>query len=856
MSDDVFHTDQELKQLADRYRQCISDCQFRTGLQVAREWGRTAKNQHRVVDLMLALHYQAHIGLEVLDPQASRAAALELIVLLQDEEQARRVQPDLNESQYHEACYHLTTCAYDHLAEATGLSAGFNSPGMQACIQEGLQVCRQTGKLDCLKCFRLYAADVYNAADDQAMVRQQCQWLLERKEDDPEQDRRWTTLQKLAAVDLLEGRVQPAAEDLSQAMGLIQELNIPSKERAAALILANWNEVRALQGQPALAEKEVKALFPTLARGEWPRLDLEQDKGAALIAALAGEYDAAREVLTSWDRRLTEQHCLADWFEVRLRLIALYLLADQRPRAQALARGLEAQAQEAQDFLTLRRLTRLMSADAPVCPIPLLKDLESSADGTGALSRAADPLDMESPTDDVIQAPTPLSETLAAYLQEMMAAQDDPAARKQMLDTFLQYRPEQVSDAADAAYLVHLSRYVIQGPDDALLVWPWAEGMRQRFPDDATVLSVVASLGHYFRQADPEAFEPLIPLADLEKWFRLSLSLNPNHPRNFGRAGAFFLEAGEPGEAERCISRAFRLDRSDAAAAQQLAEIYRDTERPRDALGVLDLCLRAGTDDAHVAWEAGMIALQLEQYDALLTYLERFAALAEQHPAWLHYYRGLALFHLGRLEECLEELDRELEFRPPGSLHLHAIRLCVFEKQQRRAAARREAEQFLAIRLSDVDYLSLHGLVRLTELLCHALVDWPVDDSLRQRLARRLLRAGLMSDEFLEQLRRENLESSNLRFFRIQLRQPLDVGWPDSEGCLSGQQGWPDYHIDWGVLADSEPEAVERVLELQNVCEPAPAQIVKVESGEETFRDRPGVVWQGYRRCVSAEAKA
>ncbi|SFJ64779.1 tetratricopeptide repeat protein [Planctomicrobium piriforme] len=855
------HSQTEFDQRAEKSEKLFLECRLRSALQLAKETTRQARSQQRIINYMHGLFDQMRFGHGLLDPQLTREAAVELVVLLQDEEQARRIQPDLDEGHYHWVCSWMSSCAYDNLAESTGLMAGFNSPGMHECINDGIQVCRQTGKTECIKCFREYAADVYLSADDLAMVRHQCQALMDYRDGEEQRDRRWSCYHKLAWLNVLEGRLVRAEKDLEHALQLSTAEKVYLKTRAATLVGINLQEVRLLLGQ---ALEQPTAALLELETGEWPKMELEQAKLQALADVLAGKLDAAIATLTEWDRRLTEMRCLREWFEVRLRLIAAFLLADKRPRAEALGKGLEAKAAEAQDYLTIRRWKRLLDPNIPVCPVPLLTTADAGPYGTVAATSDSDPAalplltddedDIDDVEDEIIETVTPLSETLAEYMQEIMASQDDEEARREIFNSILSHTPHSIEDAADAAYLVHLSRYVIQGSDDAQRVWPWADAIRKQFTEDSTVLSVVAALGQYFRAADSEMFQDQIPIQDLEKWFRLSLSMNPNHPRNHARAGAFFLDEGMTGDAERAFSRAFRLDRADGSSAHQLADLYRETDRPRDALAVLDICLRKGTKDGNVAWEAAMTALQLEQYDMLLTYLDRHAELAEREQAWLHYYRGLALFRLGRLDECLDELDEELSFDPPGHLHLHAIRVCVHSAQGQRDLARRELEKLLAIHFGEVDYLSLHGLVRLAEALCDAIEDWPLNDPLRQRLVRRLLRAGLISDSFLNSLREGNAESNEIRFFRVQLRQPLDSHWPESEGCLAGQQAWKDYLIDWGVLAETEKEAVARVQELQNLCEKTPAKLVHVEGSDETFRDRPGVVWQGYRRCESNES--
>lgn len=847
--------DRQLELLSERSEQLFLECRLQSALRVAQEARRTAKTHGRVVNYMHALFDTMRFGHGLLDPQMTREAAVELIMLLQDEEQARRIQPDLDEGQYQWTCAWMSSCAYDNLAESTGMMSGYNSPGMHECINEGIQVCRQTGKTECIQCFREYAADVYLAGDDLPMVQHQCQLLLDYREEEESRDRRWTAHEKLAWIYLMEGRLQKARSELEASLEVCQSEKVYNRLGARSLLTTALQEVQLLLGEEV--DIETSPLGDDFPMDEFPHLELDRAKVKALHHSVAGEFDQAIAILTDLDRRLTESKCLKDWFEVRLRLIAAYLMSGNRKRAEALSRGLEARALEAQDHFTVRRWKRLMHPETIVSPIPLLAPADSGPFGSGIIEEGADSTEEPSASltewddegdDEIVEAKTPLSEALTEYMQRIMASAEDESAKREILNSLLSHAPEDVVEAGDGAYLVHLSRYVVQGTEDAERVWEWATRMRKRFPEDAVMLSVVASLGQFFRNADAETFENRISVTELEQWVRLSLTLNPNHPRNFARAGAFFLEIGLPGDAEQCFARSFRLDRTDGSVAHQLADIYRETERPRDALAVLDLCLRKGTTDANVAWEAAMTALQLSQFDMLLTYLNRYRELAGKAQAWFHYYRGLALFRLGKHEECLQELEEELKYNPPGQMHLHVIRVCALDQLGRTNEARSELEEFLKLRFVDVDYLSLHGLVRLAETLCDTIQEWTESDPLRRRTVLRLLKAGLISDDYLQTIREKRTESGGVKFFRVQVRQPLDESWPHSEGCLSGQQDWDEYLIDWGVLAKTEEDAVRYVMELQNECESAAAEVVQIDAGEENFRERPGVVWQGYRR--------
>ena len=862
-------TDQELEALEAKASALDDECRFRSMLQVEKERAQLARSSHRLVHYVLSLRMQANASLEMLEPNVARSAAVEWALLLQDEEQARRVQSDVNEGEYEWLCDQTTTCAFDHLAESTGQMCGYNSSGMHHCIEEGLQICRQTGRLQCVNCFRIYATQVYGASDDLEMARLQCQAVIDGHVSRENSDWEWNALEKLAWTNLLEGRFGSAQASVTDALEKIKSKPPTQWQRAAWVCLATLNALQILRGKPLRTFESFKIDLKPLPVGEWRRLDLMNDCNVALQSAMTGELDHADSLLTRWDRELLELQALHEWFDVRLRRIAVHRLRGDDSSAEHLCRGLEARAHEAQDYLTLRRLARLRDSAITPCPIPLLaepdvvvkigetsigQDLIHQAPAEPSPPEAAIDEEPKEPSDQVAEE-TPLAGELRTVMEEILASDGRAAELERIRERILAFHPESVANSHDAAYLVHLSRFTVDTTQDAEQVWPWAESMLSRFAEDGTLLNVVAALGHHFRAADDVTFGTRIPLERIERWFRRSLTLEPNQPQNFARAGEFFFDQGERGEAERCLARAFRLDRANGTAARELAEIYLETDRPRDALSVLDLALREGCEDPQVAWQAGMVALQLEQHASLLTYLDRYTELAGDRE-WLHYYRALGLFELGRLEECLAELDQEQSGNPPGLLHVHVVRTSAFEKLKQHDAAREELGQVLAIRLGDVDYISLAGLVRLAEELCEVVQDWPDDDALKQRLIRRLLRTGLLPDAYFDRLRARNPESNDIRFFRVRLRQRLDASWPASEGCLSGQESWNDYLIDWGVLAETEGEAVDRVLEWQCRCESVRPEVEEAEGSDEYFRDRPGVVWQGYRRCEATEGQA
>src|SRR5262249_46786425 len=90
-----------------------------------------------------------------------------------------------------------------------------------------------------------------------------------------------------------------------------------------------------------------------------------------------------------WDRQLTQQNCLHEWFEIRLRLLAAHRLAGHKDRLMPLARQLHERATQAQDWMTVRRLGRLMAADEKPSPLALLGPLPVGPFAAGATALGA-----------------------------------------------------------------------------------------------------------------------------------------------------------------------------------------------------------------------------------------------------------------------------------------------------------------------------------------------------------------------------------------------------------------------------------------------------------------------------------
>lgn len=356
--DDV---EQRIDALDHKRRDLSSRCHFRSASRVAAEIRRVAKEHRRVVDYMDATFQVMNGSSELLEPHIGREMAIALISLVENEDRARAIQPNLPEGDYANAVRWMTACAYDKLATAYGDLHGYNSEGMHACIAEGIQVCRRTGKLQCIACFQEYATDVYEAADDldMAMHFARSGMARERGEGD---DRRWAGAYKLAYLLELTGHISSAEEAAVRAWNLVPTWLSPRRILLKTRLLLD--ELAHLFGDPSRWTKltlpsdgdgkvELGWCDDPPSTGEFVALELHRDQVEAIAACCGGDYEHAITLLMKWDRDLSRRGCLSKWFRNRLQLLAVHQLAGRDRDLDRLAQQLDDKARAARDWLTL-----------------------------------------------------------------------------------------------------------------------------------------------------------------------------------------------------------------------------------------------------------------------------------------------------------------------------------------------------------------------------------------------------------------------------------------------------------------------------------------------------------------------
>ncbi len=879
----------ELNALQEKASRLIPQCRFAGAFELFGELRRRARSESHAVHYIWATFHQMDLAQYVLDFQQMRERAVELIALLQHEERARQIQADLSQPQYDYLAYSMSSCAYENLAEATGQLGGYNSEGMHACIADGIQICRRTGKTSCVSCFREYACDVYTAADDVEIAAHQCRAVRDQSGNWSDRgDRRWLAVMRLSWLDALHGRFEAAVEGSARALLLAEEpaVSVPLEASIRTGLLRDT--VLLASGCVAeFSESAANGLFPPA--GESAFFEHHRDLNLALAAALEESWEEAVQLLHPWDQRLLRSGALHLWFETRLRLTAVRILAGERGQAERLARGLERRARAAHDYLTLRRLQLLMDSDDPspialVVPrhrisghvtagqlsglrvvdqaegqedavaaaaIPLIP-CSDSAEGAGAEeSSAAEETNVSAEAEE-----TPLAGRIVELHKRIAAFTERPAPEEYyaLRAEVLQFGPTTVTHTADACSLLELMVALSGSGEDGDLVWRWGNALIAGRRESAAAMSALAILGDSLRASGDEQMLERITDERTEQLHRQAMDLAPDSAPVFLRAGQHFLAADNSGEAERCLARAFRLERNNGVIARYLAELYRSTDRPRDALHVLDLCLREGCQDAQVAFDAGMLAYQMEQFDAARTCLMRYEQL-EGPTVWVHYYLALCSYEQGDYAGALQHVVRDRELRGEDGWHLRVVEVISQTRLQRSDEQLEVIRELAETPLHEIGFLSTTGLTDLLQRLGSVLEDEYPDSELLKYVERRLLRAGLMPDTWFHYQRENSKEppQDDLHLYRCLIYQPLDENWLLDPDRLTEQEDWIGYYTEWGVLAESEDDALETALRYQSLCHDIPAEVREVIDTGDSYREVPGVVWQSSRYMAGVD---
>lgn len=859
MSDDETEDiDELLSQLNAREEDNQQKCYRRSAVRLAQEIRRRAKAQQRLMPYMHACFRVMVNSSSLFDAAAGRDASVELIRLLESPDQARRIEPELSEGEYESAIHWMSSCAYDNLADNTAELLGFNSEGMHQCINDGIQVCRRTGKMQCVSCFREYAAHVYCAADDMDMAVHFARQAVDNPNPASE-GRRWASSHTLSRMLLRSGDLKGAIESIQRGWQLVGTYHSPLEAQHKTFEL--YSEIMALLGEEPDLRLGPQEVPP---RDEYPYLHLLKDYVSAVRECLSGNYTSAIERLTVWDTHLQSRQQLSHWFQTRLRVLCALRMAGDTKRLQSLSQELEQVARGARDYYTLRCLAQINDPDLPATPVPTLKPFNvgplAPKQSTPAATTATTQATSDEATTSADSAVNQSAEQAGPDIPEdlkplamniMMLAQQhqfgvelDAQVVREARQSLLAFTADEHSPPQRVHWLLHLMTFVTPPILEAEPVWRWAQQVAAHRTDDSVALNLLAAIAaRLYLHVDPGFTDVPITKEQITDMMRRSLDMDATRASNFERAGEYFAQAGDDSEAERCLARSFRLDRSRTSAALMLSDIYSRSERPSDALEVLDLSLREGRGDARVAWQAGVLSSYLQKYEAALTYFKRFGEDVPDH-GWMQFYRAQALLALNRPEEALEATGRFNAAEPERQFIVRLFESAANGQKREQAATIASLEQLLAERLSSVDYMAAQALAKLFDILWTACQWIENGQPVKQNLLGLMITSGMTPERYFEAARMARPKEEGISFYIVVLEQALPTDWAERNCCGAGQQEWDKYVIRYGVLSTSQAKAERMAVDFQAQSGLVPPQLVDVQAFDQEYIDSPGIVWQ------------
>ena len=846
-----------LERLSNDAMSHINTCEYKTSFDKNAELRMRAKQEGRVQYYVDGTFFQMDQAQYLLEYNTMRERAIELISLLSDHEQLLKIESDIPVDFFEYAVFAMRPCGYENLAEATGSMEGYNSDGLHDCISDGLQVCRSVGKMGCINCFREYACDVYLAADDFELAQHQCQTVVNHEgEWQARGNRRWLGQNKLAWMDTLRGDLAEAKNGFEKALYYTQEPDVSLKLESRFKVLVELDAVLIARGEePRLPKDEIFAQLP--ADNECVLFDMKRAWNRALQAAVAKDYAAAEKILSQWDRTLRSKKATHFWFENRLRQIACKRLTGDIAGAENLAETVEERAKEANDWLTIRRLNDIVGGSNDPSPLGVSLATKSTAGSVSAtIPQDAENKKPERNDPEISPECKEHLDTLSERLREAMQSNDGDSAVSQILsvvDELTTVTTEQCQNWTDSACYLNMMLSIsrIYVGDRTMVIWKWANKIASEHQKNGYIISLLAAVGHYISRAAEDPENCSITEDRLRQLFKRSLQLVTDGPGTYFRAGEFFESVGDVGESERCYARSFKLARADGDVATKLASLYNDTERPRDALHVLDLCLREGTDYPLVAYHAARTALDLEQYEPMMTYLDRFLEFDDiEMNSPVPYLQAVGHLHIGNSEQALESIELESTLSE-GQFHCDVVRACAASEFGDAQTAAEFFEKAVRVPLSQLDYLPPRDVAYLLRLLLKFKAGVSTSTELRTTLENRLLAIGEMPNEYFDAQREQRPTGEELMFYFVLISQPLDESWGQSENCLPVSAEWDHYMAEWGALAENEEQAAEYVLELQSRCyADVPAIVLEVREESGPYNDSPGVTFQGMRRVI------
>jgi len=873
---------EQFEELAEKYRD-LDDRQLnRSAMKVAVEAKRFAKSHRLLMPYLHACFSITNYAQDLFEPEIGADNAMEIIALVESEEKARKFQHDYDEDHYRYTVHQISACAYDNLAEHTAMRNGHNSPVVHGAVDDGIHICRRTGKLECVDCFREYASDICLASADYEMGEHHARLCALATVLRNDHDRRYIGYKNLALIYRFQGKLVAAFEAVRGAVPMVETYHDPFGVR---IELAHQAELLCLLTE---RESELPELlrfigFPNVMPDIPPREEnaqhhFERTVNEALRQTIRGEFAKADSILAEEERFLLGQETLNRWFPIRVQRIASRLLETETADAdtERLADELRRRASKACQWSAIQSLDAMLQRTVRLNPLGIAFPLDIGPYATEGTPISRAQIQHVLPLiEKVIETPkieekekSPRELEIASWfaaLQPLWEAAeaheetqpDTPfpqadelaKAEQELYDKILRLTPDELTEEE----CMEASRSLIplrllNDPAKIDEAWKWMKRMVAYYPDRGRPLAGLAYHGFINRKRAVAAnFDPaalgLPEPAELEQWIADAFEKEPNRVGIATTAGMIFRAHGNNREAQRYFSRANQIDRLNEFAAFSLTELYEEAERPKDALATIELYTRAGGRHPGLLWQATQIAFRNGMPLEFLSYYSAYTALQPSYPM-LDAQHVAALCQTAQWSEAIKGLDVLDEIlKTPGRDRLFVRALCQAELGDDTWLT--TFDTALSHPEGDAEGLSAFDP---SESLWQRLRDRNDSDERREAFEQFLFERGLVPDDFFAPSDENESEELSLRnFYHCTLKQPLNTEIAAYAGWMRIPAEDTVYFALWFVLADSPKEATELALEFQGRCYPLRAESVECAQLDSYHSRRSRVVAQGKR---------
>lgn len=902
---------EEANRLSDAFRK-------RSCAKIAGEAKRLAKRHRLLFPYLHACFTISNSLIQTYDFQEAFDNALEMIALLESEERARAFQADYDEDRYAYFTYWYTAPAYDFIGTCTAHKNGYNSPLVHGAVEDGINVSRRTGKLENIDNFLEYATQIAMAAGDYDLAYNYSHRCVVDYTPQGGHDRRWVSQDEIGMIYLQRGMFTAAVAALQMALEFAETYHTPkdaliesSVKLSMALALAGLESDFKIQSEPNCyiingVEYE---------RDEYLETYIQIFRKETVDEIIAGKYASTSAKLAEMERYCISKDALSLWFDLRRERIAARILRDRAvkngadsdeckiegPSLGALCEELRAKAVPANQWSAINALNAMLQENFPVSPLGIsfppdsgpfaLKD--SAQDGFGAHvpleERNITVVKIKSEAEDENLNPEQLEENsseiyteyekilpelyerkskkLEANITEQEFDEEEYANwmnslfRKSMEETL-----PRTGSALEAMIVIHTVAQIdfepiFSGPVGPEKTWNDAERFMKKFPENARLLTACALLGMNLLDFAIEKRMNLETLRIPSESFIAELAekafdIRPDRYSIAFTVGSIMHRFGREKEAQRYLSRACQLARSEDSAVFLLGSIYKEKERFQDAFVLYDMYFRAGGRNPRIFYVAIELACKCRNYRETILYANAMKdVIGEELPLAILYWTMFAGFKLGEFREALvllDKFDNALETLTLTQYLLRAVILAELGEESWKTILENGLEE-----KTYVDLLENAG--ELFERLWFFVAKIPLEEPLRKKFIEAMFARGtvprfyfrygelwervfsmspdlqenlfdiMLSDEeipeeYFEQAFPDSPPRDTLNVYDVLLKQPLDSEIPAFDGWYEIRSDVPFYWVEWRIIARTEEEAIEIASEAQSNCYPIPTE--------------------------------